>query len=258
MFDRKRRTDEHENAQQNLKGKKYKIKQPPLNSPTIYNDLSKVNVAAVAAQAGKKFAKKHLKDMGKKFKTGKQLKRKLNEGEKKPLTKRKKKVERESSTDSDSDENCAAKKCLKPIGKEVSNNSLFHVTYFCPFRFTVDCSFVDYVLFQVDWVQCDGGCEKWYHFKCLGIDKKDIREDEDFICDGCQKMSLKRGPRHHSQQQLSNTVASHPDSGSSNRVKVLNLSYSLFGVTNIRDLCFQILFRGFCRWNLPTWMKALV
>lgn len=117
---RKRRMDEHESKhEQNLKGKKYKLKQPPFNTP-IYNDLSKVNVAAVAAQAAKKFGKKHLKEMGKKFKAGKQIKRKIHEAEKKNFPKRKKKIERESSTDSDSDENCAAKKCLKPIGKEVS------------------------------------------------------------------------------------------------------------------------------------------
>lgn len=166
------------------------MKQPPFSSPTIYNDLSKVNVAAVASSSGKKLSKKKLQEIGKKVKGVKQLKRKSNEVEKKIIPKRKKKVEKESSTESDSDENCAAKKCLKPIGKEV------------------------------DWVQCDGGCEKWFHFKCLGIDKKDIHEDEDFICDACQKMSMKRAPRHHAHPHHGPPAPSHHENVINNRVKV--------------------------------------
>lgn len=111
--------EENESTQQSAKGKKYKMKMPPYSSPVLYNDLSKVNVSTAATSTGKKSNKKQLKDLGKKGKPGKQIKRKSNETEKKILTKRKKKTERESSTDSDSDENCAAKKCLKPIGKEV-------------------------------------------------------------------------------------------------------------------------------------------
>lgn len=63
--------------------------------------------------------KKQIKEILKKAKGGKQMKRKSNEIEKKVVPKRKKKLERDSSTESESDENCAAKKCLKPIGKEV-------------------------------------------------------------------------------------------------------------------------------------------
>lgn len=76
------------------------------------------------------------------------------------------------------------------------------------------------ILLQVDWVQCDGGCEKWYHFECLGIDKKDIREDEDFICDGCQKMNVRRGQRHNPPQAAPPPPPSHHESGVNNRVKV--------------------------------------
>lgn len=71
-------------------------------------------------------------------------------------------------------------------------------------------------------MQCDGGCEKWFHFKCLGIDKKDIHEDEDFICDGCQKMSLKRAPsRHHSHPPHHRPPGPpHHENVINNRVKV--------------------------------------
>lgn len=37
----------------------------------------------------------------------------------------------------------------------------------------------------MDWVQCDGGCDKWFHLHCVGLDKDDVNEDEDYICKNC-------------------------------------------------------------------------
>lgn len=59
------------------------------------------------------------------------------------------------TSDDDNDE-CSARPCLHPLEREV------------------------------DWVQCDGGCELWFHLFCVGLDKRDVREDEDFICRVCQ------------------------------------------------------------------------
>lgn len=56
---------------------------------------------------------------------------------------------------SDDEEDCAAASCLRPSGREV------------------------------DWVQCDGGCDQWFHMHCVGLDKHDINEDEDYICIKC-------------------------------------------------------------------------
>ncbi|XP_077289292.1 lysine-specific demethylase 5A-like isoform X2 [Arctopsyche grandis] len=52
----------------------------------------------------------------------------------------------------DDDEDCAAHTCLRPTGKEV------------------------------DWVQCDGGCEKWFHLHCVGLSKNSLKDDEDYYC----------------------------------------------------------------------------
>jgi hypothetical protein len=41
---------------------------------------------------------------------------------------------------------------------------------------------------EVDWVQCDGGCNKWFHMFCVGLDKTQIMPDEDFICNSCKKL----------------------------------------------------------------------
>jgi hypothetical protein len=41
---------------------------------------------------------------------------------------------------------------------------------------------------EVDWVQCDGGCDKWFHLHCVGLDKDDINEDEDYICKNCMPL----------------------------------------------------------------------
>jgi len=40
---------------------------------------------------------------------------------------------------------------------------------------------------EVDWVQCDGGCEQWFHMHCVGIGKADVNEDEDYICKQCHR-----------------------------------------------------------------------
>lgn len=52
-------------------------------------------------------------------------------------------------------EDCDVEKCLRPLGN------------------------------AVQWVQCDG-CEKWFHYFCLGLTKRDISEHEDFLCQRCQ------------------------------------------------------------------------
>lgn len=63
---------------------------------------------------------------------------------------------------SDDEEDCAASLCLRPSGREV------------------------------DWVQCDGGCDQWFHMHCVGLDKHEINEDEDYICNTCSQSN----PQH--------------------------------------------------------------
>ncbi|XP_068624801.1 lysine-specific demethylase 5 [Battus philenor] len=68
---------------------------------------------------------------------------------------------RRSSTSSvssaSSDEDCAADNCLRPTGKEV------------------------------DWVQCDGGCDQWFHMHCVGLSRAALREDDDYVCGACAR-----------------------------------------------------------------------
>lgn len=58
---------------------------------------------------------------------------------------------------SDEDEECRAQNCHKPSGREV------------------------------DWVQCDGGCNEWFHMFCVGLDRKQIKPDDDYICKRCME-----------------------------------------------------------------------
>ncbi|KAL5014006.1 hypothetical protein ScPMuIL_008276 [Solemya velum] len=59
--------------------------------------------------------------------------------------------------DEDGDEDdCAAIKCLKPIGDEVN------------------------------WVQCDR-CEEWFHLLCVGLGDDEITEDEEYECFRCKQ-----------------------------------------------------------------------
>lgn len=39
---------------------------------------------------------------------------------------------------------------------------------------------------KVDWVQCDGGCDEWFHQVCVGV-SCEMAENEDYICVDCSQ-----------------------------------------------------------------------
>jgi len=47
--------------------------------------------------------------------------------------------------------------------------------------------FICYLGKEVDWVQCDGGCEGWFHMHCVGLDRTEIAEEDDYICSNCKE-----------------------------------------------------------------------
>ncbi|XP_031438860.1 lysine-specific demethylase 5A isoform X2 [Clupea harengus] len=63
-----------------------------------------------------------------------------------------------SGAEDSNDENavCAAKNCIRPCKD------------------------------KVDWVQCDGGCDEWFHQVCVGV-TCEMAENEDYICCLCQR-----------------------------------------------------------------------
>lgn len=72
-----------------------------------------------------------------------------------------------TSRDDDSDDEyavCAAEDCQRPCGDEVN------------------------------WVQCDGGCDGWFHQVCVGV-STEMAEKEDYICLRCTR----RRPIHAAQ-----------------------------------------------------------
>lgn len=107
------------------------------------------------------------------------MKRKPKEVKRGTVGRRKRKdVEKDES-----DEKCAATSCQLPSGDEV------------------------------DWVQCDGGCEKWFHMACVGLSAQEINEDEDYICITCSRTnSVYRGLQQPSPEcdSLDNPIS--PDS----------------------------------------------
>ncbi|XP_022707998.1 lysine-specific demethylase 5B-like isoform X1 [Varroa jacobsoni] len=56
--------------------------------------------------------------------------------------------------DDDDEDKCSADQCERPEGE------------------------------AVNWVQCDGGCDKWFHMRCVGL-PDDHQMDDDFICSVC-------------------------------------------------------------------------
>ncbi|KAI1905470.1 hypothetical protein AGOR_G00016530 [Albula goreensis] len=45
---------------------------------------------------------------------------------------------------------------------------------------------------KVDWVQCDGGCEEWFHQVCVGV-SCEMAENEDYICSACSRKAAALG-----------------------------------------------------------------
>uniref|UniRef100_A0A803TX67 Lysine-specific demethylase 5A n=1 Tax=Anolis carolinensis TaxID=28377 RepID=A0A803TX67_ANOCA len=45
---------------------------------------------------------------------------------------------------------------------------------------------------KVDWVQCDGGCDEWFHQVCVGV-SPEMAESEDYICINCANKQI-QGP----------------------------------------------------------------
>lgn len=39
---------------------------------------------------------------------------------------------------------------------------------------------------KVDWIQCDGVCQNWYHQECIGVTMSEKIQQEEFICDKCK------------------------------------------------------------------------
>ncbi|TMS03010.1 Lysine-specific demethylase 5A [Larimichthys crocea] len=42
---------------------------------------------------------------------------------------------------------------------------------------------------KVDWVQCDGGCDEWFHQVCVGV-SCEMAENEDYICMDCSRKAM--------------------------------------------------------------------
>ncbi|XP_066591934.1 lysine-specific demethylase 5A isoform X2 [Prorops nasuta] len=81
---------------------------------------------------------------------------KRKEGDEIPIKKRGGNRKKTKQDTSDEEDDCAALNCLRPSGREV------------------------------DWVQCDGGCEGWFHMHCVGLDRTEIAEEDDYICSNCK------------------------------------------------------------------------
>uniref|UniRef100_A0A674BRB4 [histone H3]-trimethyl-L-lysine(4) demethylase n=1 Tax=Salmo trutta TaxID=8032 RepID=A0A674BRB4_SALTR len=57
---------------------------------------------------------------------------------------------------------------------------------------------------KVDWVQCDGGCDEWFHQVCVGV-TCEMAEEEDYICIDCTRKSADPGQRPHSHSRPPHT-----------------------------------------------------
>ncbi|XP_011494343.1 PREDICTED: lysine-specific demethylase lid [Ceratosolen solmsi marchali] len=102
------------------------------------------------------------------------MKRKDSDEGPKRRTGNRKKTKQDTS---DEEEDCAAVNCLRPNGREV------------------------------DWVQCDGGCNGWFHMHCVGLDRTELAEEDDYICRNCSEADINSS----SQQDYHSSQSSHSE-----------------------------------------------
>lgn len=56
----------------------------------------------------------------------------------------------------------------------------------------LSCFFSYVAAFQVNWVQCDGSCNQWFHQVCVGV-SAERAEKEDYVCISCTQPDYDRG-----------------------------------------------------------------
>lgn len=126
-------------------------------------------------------------------KIGKKDKLPRRKKEDKPMTKKVNTPSGENDSDSDEEDPCAASSCQRPTGE------------------------------NVDWVQCDGGCELWFHMACVGLSAGEINEDEDYFCSSCSKgagfESIKSSESSHPSSPDSTQPSNSKDGGSKDSEK---------------------------------------
>ncbi|XP_039605355.1 lysine-specific demethylase 5B-like isoform X2 [Polypterus senegalus] len=71
---------------------------------------------------------------------------------------------------------CPAEECQQPEGEELSEIQEVPLMQ--------GSSELEETSLQVDWVQCDGSCNQWFHQVCVGV-SAERAEKEDYICINC-------------------------------------------------------------------------
>ncbi|XP_011052958.1 PREDICTED: lysine-specific demethylase lid [Acromyrmex echinatior] len=159
---RKYKSLEEVQANQEMKdvkkrGRKRKSEEFELHKKVGRQKVEEKNVIKRSKSSGPITKEKRQSSSPVPMKRGPRKMKRKSEGEESPRKRggnRTKKTKQESS---DEEDDCAAVNCLRPSGKEV------------------------------DWVQCDGGCEGWFHMHCVGLDRTEIAEEDDYICSNCKE-----------------------------------------------------------------------
>lgn len=85
---------------------------------------------------------------------------------------------------------------VDPVKPLAADNSLIEVfrcggmwlftnrTAGCVYRLCRVWCYILCVFLQVNWVQCDGSCNQWFHQVCVGV-TAEMAEKEDYICVTC-------------------------------------------------------------------------
>lgn len=128
-----------------------------------------------------------------------------------------------TASTSDEDEECSFANCIRPTGKNKIQTFIEIDKSICQIVFYIHwLTFISFFFCQfqkgreVDWVQCDGGCNEWFHMLCVGLVKSQMKPDDEFICKKCKSKkttnSDKTGPNNTSSTTTTTTTTTTTNS----------------------------------------------
>ncbi|XP_006815984.1 LOW QUALITY PROTEIN: lysine-specific demethylase 5A [Saccoglossus kowalevskii] len=133
-------------------------------------EIDKVPEKKKKKRANKDASEKNNAEEGDKVKEKKKRRKTTNEAKERNKPKGDKEKHSNGDNDDDDDdddeedESCSAKVCKQPTGDDIN------------------------------WVQCDGGCELWFHLVCIGLSEEQAQKD-DYICKTCTRRKNRQAAR---------------------------------------------------------------
>ena len=127
----------------------------------------------------------------------------------------------EEDDDAASEEVCAVEKCLRPTGKSLATTN--HVSM-ATMTTTTPISTLTLLIptGSIKWVQCDGGCNRWFHLACVGRTR--IGKKENYWCPTCTEARQNSTPPEMPQTTTTTAANLEPEASANDDSQLSNTS----------------------------------